>query len=27
MLIVWRTRIHLLWLLSAGALLGAFGWV
>jgi chromate transporter len=26
-LIVWRTRIHLLWLLGAGALLGAFGWV
>lgn len=26
-LLVWRTRIHLLWLLSAGALLGAFGWV
>jgi chromate transporter len=24
-LIVWRTRIHLLWLLAAGALLGAFG--
>jgi chromate transporter len=26
-LLVWRTRIHLLWLLSAGALLGAMGWV
>lgn len=26
-LIVWRTRIHLLWLLGAGALLGAFGFV
>lgn len=26
-LIVWRTRTHLLWLLGAGALLGAFGWV
>lgn len=26
-LIVWRTRIHLLWLLGAGAVLGAFGWV
>lgn len=26
-LLVWRTRIHLLWLLAAGALLGAFGWV
>lgn len=24
-LIVWRTRTHLLWLLGAGALLGAFG--
>ncbi|WCM91027.1 chromate transporter [Acidovorax sp. NCPPB 2350] len=27
MLVVWRTRIHLLWLLGAGALLGALGWV
>jgi chromate transporter len=27
MLIVWRTRIHLLWLLGAGALLGALGWI
>jgi chromate transporter len=26
-LIVWRTRIHLLWLLGAGALLGAAGFV
>ena len=26
-LLVWRTRIHLLWLIGAGALLGAFGWV
>ena len=26
-LIVWRTRLHLLWLLGAGALLGWFGWV
>ena len=26
-LLVWRTRLHLLWLLSAGALLGALGWV
>ncbi len=26
-LLVWRTRIHLLWLLAAGAVLGAFGWV
>ncbi|MEJ8858755.1 chromate transporter [Variovorax robiniae] len=25
--IVWRTRVHLLWLLGAGALLGAFGFV
>ena len=24
-LLVWRTRVHLLWLLGAGALLGAFG--
>ena len=23
--VVWRTRIHLLWLLGAGALLGALG--
>lgn len=27
MLVVWRTRVHLLWLLGAGALLGALGWV
>ncbi|MDD0837274.1 chromate transporter [Curvibacter sp. HBC61] len=26
-LVVWRTRIHLLWLLAVGAVLGAFGWV
>lgn len=26
-LVVWRTRLHLLWLLGAGALLGAAGWV
>jgi len=26
-LVVWRTRIHLLWLLGAGALLGGLGWV
>ena len=26
-LLVWRTRIHMLWLLAAGALLGALGWV
>ncbi len=25
--VVWRTRLHLLWLLGAGALLGAMGWV
>lgn len=24
-LVIWRTRLHLLWLLAAGALLGAFG--
>jgi len=26
-LLVWRTRIHLLWLLGAGALLGWLGWL
>lgn len=26
-LVVWRTRLHLLWLLGAGAVLGWFGWV
>ena len=26
-LLVWRTRIHLLWLIGAGALMGALGWV
>ena len=26
-LIVWRTRIHLLWLLAVGAVLGWMGWV
>ena len=26
-LLMWRTRIHLLWLLAAGALLGWIGWV
>jgi chromate transporter len=26
-LVVWRTRLHLLWLLGAGAALGWFGWV
>lgn len=25
--LVWRTRLHLLWLLGAGALAGALGWV
>ena len=24
---VWRTRVHMLWLIGAGALLGALGWV
>ncbi len=26
-LLVWRTRLHLLWLLAAGGLLGAVGWL
>ena len=26
-ILVWRTRIHLLWLIGAGAVLGAWGWV
>ena len=26
-LLVWRTRIHMLWLLGVGGLLGWFGWV
>ena len=26
-LLVWRTRLHLLWLLGAGGLLGWFGWI
>ncbi len=26
-LLVWRTNIHLLWMLGAGALMGALGWV
>ena len=26
-LLVWRTRLHLLWLLAAGAALGAAGWI
>jgi chromate transporter len=25
--LVWRTRIHLLWLLGAGALIGWMGWI
>lgn len=25
--VVWKTRIHMLWLLAGGALLGGFGWV
>lgn len=25
--LVWRTRIHLLWLLAAGGMLGWFGWI
>jgi chromate transporter len=25
--LVWRTRLHMLWMLAAGALLGWFGWV
>ena len=27
MVLVWRTRLHLLWMIGAGALLGAMGWV
>lgn len=26
-IVVWRTRLHLLWLLAAGAVLGAIGWI
>ena len=26
-LLLWRTKIHILWLLGAGAVLGALGWV
>lgn len=26
-LLVWRTRLHLLWMIGAGALAGALGWV
>ena len=25
-LLVWRTRIHLLWLIAAGGIIGALGW-
>jgi chromate transporter len=25
--LVWRTRIHLLWLIGGGAVIGALGWV
>jgi len=25
--LVWRTRIHLLWLLAVGAVLGGLGWI
>lgn len=27
LLLVWRTKVHMLWLIGAGALLGAAGWV
>ena len=27
MLLVWRTRLHMLWLILTGALLGATGWI
>ena len=26
-LLVWRTKVHLLWMIGAGALLGGLGWV
>jgi chromate transporter len=26
-LIVWRTKVHMLWLIGAGALLGGLGWI
>jgi chromate transporter len=26
-LVVWRTKVHMLWLIGSGALLGALGWV
>ena len=25
--VLWRTRVHLLWVLASGAVLGAMGWV
>jgi len=25
--LVWRTRVHMLWLIAAGAALGAAGWL
>ena len=25
--VVWRTQVHMLWLIGLGALLGALGWV
>jgi chromate transporter len=27
LLLAWRTKLHLLWMLGAGALLGAMGWI
>ena len=27
LVLVWRTKLHLLWMLGAGAVLGALGWV
>jgi chromate transporter len=27
LLLAWRTKVHLLWILAAGALLGGLGWV
>ncbi len=26
-LLVWRTRVHMLWMIAAGAIVGALGWV
>jgi chromate transporter len=25
--LVWRTKLHLLWMIGAGAVVGALGWV